>query len=130
MDPGILVDDSIAAAFEPIQRKTYPDVRLTALFEDNKIKFSEYIDREFVSVGRKRSIEAFPKFKEGIEKNLWLKRDYKEALKRYVNDSDFRQEEEILFEKSEKYGEIIIPDNLEKEWFYSDQFGLFSKTSV
>ena len=58
------------------------------------------------------------------------KRDYKEALKRYVNDSDFRQEEEILFEKSEKYGEIIIPDNLEKEWFYSDQFGLFSKTSV
>ena len=103
---------------------------LTALFEDNKIKFSEYIDREFVSVGRKRSIEAFPKFKEGIEKNLWLKRDYKEALKRYVNDSDFRQEEEILFEKSEKYGEIIIPDNLEKEWFYSDQFGLFSKTSV
>lgn len=130
MDPGILVDDSIAAAFEPIQRKTYPDVRLTALFEDNKIKFSEYIDREFVSVGRKRSIEAFPEFKEGIEKNLWLKRDYKEALKRYVNDSDFRQEEEILFEKSEKYGEIIIPDNLEKEWFYSDKFGLFSKTSV
>lgn len=112
------------------REKTYPDVRLTALFEDNKIKFSEYIDREFVSVGRKRSIEAFPKFKEGIEKNLWLKRDYKEALKRYVNDSDFRQEEEILFEKSEKYGEIIIPDNLEKEWFYSDQFGLFSKTSV
>lgn len=112
------------------REKTYPDVRLTALFEDNKIKFSEYIDREFVSVGRKRSIEAFPKFKEGIEKNLWLKRDYKEALKRYVNDSDFRQEEEILFEKSEKYGEIIIPDNLEKEWFYSDQFGLFSKTSA
>ena len=51
-------------------------------------------------------------------------------MKRYVNDSDFRQEEEILFEKSEKYGEIIIPDNLEKEWFYSDKFGLFSKTSV
>lgn len=111
------------------REKTYPDVRLTALFEDNKIKFSEYIDREFVSVGRKRSIEAFPKFKEGSRK-LMAEEDYKEALKRYVNDSDFRQEEEILFEKSEKYGEIIIPDNLEKEWFYSDQFGLFSKTSV
>jgi len=65
------------------------------------------------------------------ESRLWLKRDYYDSLCRLVENGEPNNldTEQNLRYNSLRYGEITIAErDKEKEFVYSDQFGLTPKT--
>ena len=65
------------------------------------------------------------------ESRLWFKRDYYDSLCRLVEneESNTLDTEHTLRYKSLRYGEITIAErDKDKEFVYSDQFGLTLKT--
>jgi CRISPR-associated endonuclease/helicase Cas3 len=95
------------------------------LFQEGIPEFHIKEDGDFIKYENVLNITKNPSFLNNVRKDrLWLKRDYQETLeKRWKEDSS---EDDPLRALSAKYGEITIPVN-DKQWFYSDDFGLFSK---
>ena len=58
---------------------------------------------------------------EAAIEGLWIRRDYRELLRKRISDTD--DEEAELIKIAKIYGEIVLNEN--SRWLYSDQFGLF-----
>lgn len=72
----------------------------------------------------------YPDITLAMEANLWLRRDYMAALKRYTSLQEDESEEKGIERTSKQFGEIVFPASENISWYYSDQLGLFKTKAV
>ena len=107
-------------------RESSPEVKLYLIWKDGKGVFCEKNERgEFVSREQFFNIKKDLILSDDVYQKLWLNRNYKELLTKYVEeDFDDLDKASTMIDKSKKYGEISVP-RYSKQLFYSDQFGFF-----
>ena len=107
-----------------------PEVILYRCWMDEKFVFCERSERgEMIPRSDIRRISEHSD-KTSQTERLWLNRDYEVALRAecgfaegdYLNDAD----RQLLRKKSERYGEISLPDT-DESFIYSDNFGMVQK---
>ena len=108
-------------------RESNPDITLYLVWQDGKPVFCEKTERgEFIPFGDRQNIKIAPALTDQEHSKLWLERDYGAALRRlFDSDSEDIHEEQAMNKQSKRYGELTFPENKDKGFFYSDQFGLF-----
>jgi CRISPR-associated endonuclease/helicase Cas3 len=113
-------------------RASSPDIQLFLAWQDNKAVFGikdekgHFIPREG-DIFKVKPFVISPQ----AEWRLWLKRDYYDSLCRLIENEEPNNldAEQNLRYNSLRYGEITIAErDKEKEFVYSDQFGLTPKT--
>ena len=113
-------------------RASSPDIQLFLAWQDNKAVFGikdekgHFIPREG-DIFKVKPFVISPQ----AESRLWFKRDYYDSLCRLVEkeEPNTLDTEHTLRYKSLRYGEITIAErDKDKEFIYSDQFGLTLKT--
>jgi CRISPR-associated endonuclease/helicase Cas3 len=113
-------------------RASSPDIQLFLAWQNNKTVFGikdekgHFIPREG-DIFKVKPFVISPQ----AESRLWLKRDYYDSLCRLVENGEPNNldTEQNLRYNSLRYGEITIAErDKEKEFVYSDQFGLTPKT--
>ncbi|WP_410209690.1 type I-F CRISPR-associated helicase Cas3f [Aquirhabdus sp.] len=115
-------------------RANNPDINVYLLWVEGRLKFYEKGERgEWISCASMLGITDVPPFTALEQSRLWLNRDYEFVLRQHCGfDLDQKlnsEEQRIMQEKSERYGEMSMPDR-EKDQFtnaysYSDDLGLF-----
>jgi CRISPR-associated endonuclease/helicase Cas3 len=114
-------------------RESAPETKLFLVWREGKLEFCEKNESGEFTTDRSLflNIEKLPQLLEEISQKLWLKRNYKELLEKYVDeDDDGLSKENSMNQKSKKYGEInMLSDSCftgpKGKHFYSDQFGLW-----
>ena len=112
--------------FNPFRESTGTDVKLWAIYKDERIDFCEYNNGKYIRRNEILNISIREGMNEIMKERLWLYRDYKNALQKRII-ADGRKDETIILEEiSRQYGEIVMPYNTNNsQWYYSDHFGLF-----
>lgn len=110
-------------------RESNPDITLYLVWQDGKPVFCEKTERgEFIPFGDRQNIKIAPSLMEEVKSKFWLERDYETALRQLLDsDTEEGEEEQVMKNKSKRYGEITFPENKDQGFFYSDQFGLFPR---
>lgn len=115
--------------FNPF-RKSAPTIQLFYVYKNGEFTFCEK-DKlgNFIEVKESNQIELI-ELTQHETSRLWLKRDYFEALKNVISLDETDEDFEYKMEQaSKRYGEIMIPKpnekQTQKDYFYSDQLGMF-----
>ena len=113
-------------------RASSPNINLFLVWQNNKAIFGEKDDKgHFVPREGIYRIKHQITNNQAIQERLWLPRNYYDSLCRLVENEEPNtlDIEHNLRYKSLRYGEITLPErDKEKEFIYSDQFGLTLKT--
>ncbi len=109
-------------------RESVPEIKLYLIWKDWKAKFCEKNEQgKFISRESFYDIERLKLEDEWLDK-LWLKRDYQKLLEEHIGEEYIESiKEKKIRQKSEKYGEISIPDRDQEKYFYNDQLGLWKR---
>lgn len=109
--------------FQPFRKQTQREIHLYGCLENGDTVFYEERDGKKRRVNELYNIHQAAPLTPDMERRLWLHRNYDTALRAV---SEGREDDEYLLSLSRRFGEIVIPEQSEKqEWYYSEQFGLF-----
>jgi CRISPR-associated endonuclease/helicase Cas3 len=122
-------------------RESSPDIQLYRIWQHGEYTFSEKDDKGIVlknifgdvaqQHNRFNVVDA-PVMNKQERSRLWLKRDYEHALREecgYGKADDLNEKEKgLMCKKSQRYGEVRMPENESACW-YSDDLGLWPKES-
>lgn len=110
-------------------RESSPDMTLYLVWRDGETELCEKTERgEFIPFGERQNIKNAPTLTDAVKSRLWLERDYVAALRRLLDsDTEESLEEQAMNKHSKRYGEITFPENKDRGFYYSDQFGLFPR---
>lgn len=112
--------------FNPFRESAGTDVKLWAIYKDERLDFCEYNNGKYIRRNEILNISIWEGMNEIMEERLWLYRDYKNALQKRIIADGRKDKTIILEEMSRQYGEIVMPYNTNNsQWYYSDHFGLF-----
>lgn len=114
-------------------RQSAPETTLHLIWKDGDITFCEKNEqgRFFVTQEKMRGIQRAAQLSPEAQAKLWLPRSYETALRNLLdgnlgNEADV---DRLMEKKSERYGEIRIPDKDGASYWYSDQFGIYPKNT-
>lgn len=103
------------------------EINLCLHYEKGGIEFAEKRGNNYVHVQGEYNICPFSEMTKEMEKHIWVRRDYLEALENAASPSA-DSEDDDLRKASETWGTITIPDTMtDIGFYYSDQLGMFKR---
>lgn len=121
---------ALPQVFNPFRENTLQEITAYRVYQDGKMSFRWYDGHEFILKENCWDISMYPDMTLAMEANLWLRRDYMAALKRYTSLQEDESEEKGIERTSKQFGEIVFPASENISWYYSDQLGLFKTKAV